>query len=368
MGPEVPRGRGPPIRVLCGRDPRPAAPIASGLTLAAALDALGWVARGELLRGPLAILGGGMSTEQAGMARSQGPSPPDRAAFGTSMLGGAERTPRRGRSSFSLAEPSRPSVRTICPVLEKRWETPSTVTLRFSYLPSARPGQFVMIWVPGDDELPMSLSYTDGALKGVTIKAMGETSRRILSLEQGTPVGIRGPYGNTFDVSPKRILVVAGGSGGAVLAPAAEEARRRGGSVGVALGATSEQELLFRERFDRMADLGLRIATDDGSVGHRGYVTEVAAHWLREGRFDALWTCGPEVMMVKLVRSARETGVPIFCSVEREMKCAIAMCDACAFGPYHVCADGPVFSGERLHEVPDFGNFKRDPSGRRVKA
>ncbi len=253
-------------------------------------------------------------------------------------------------------------------MVEKRWETPSTVTLRFDYAPLARPGQFVMIWLPGDDEVPMSLSYTSEGRKGVTIKAMGETSRHLLQLEPGTRVGLRGPYGNTFDLSPRRLLVVAGGSGGAVVAPGAEEVRRKGGSVTVALGATTAKELLFRERFTAMADGGLEIATDDGTAGHRGYVTDVAARLVKERSFDAVWTCGPEVMMVKLVRSAEEAKVPIFCSVEREMKCGIAMCDACAFGPYHVCSDGPVFSGERLRDIPDFGQFKRDASGRRVRA
>lgn len=271
----------------------------------------------------------------------------------------------------TLFDPSAygPSVRCIVPVVEKRWETPSTVTLRFHHATEARPGQFVMIWIPGDDELPMSLSYTDGSLKGVTVKAMGGTSRHILDLEAGSPIGIRGPYGGaTFDLRAPSVLVVSGGSGGAVLAPAAEALRARGGSVGTALGATTEKELLFRERFTRLSDRGVHVATDDGSTGHHGYVTDLAAKLLEEERWGALWTCGPEIMMVKLAAAAEKAHVPIFCSVEREMKCAVAMCDACAFGPYHVCSDGPVFSGEQLREVQDFGRFKRDPSGRRVKA
>lgn len=281
---------------------------------------------------------------------------------------GLEPWVKSSRQSFSETLTCDPSVRTIVPVATKRWETPSTVTLRFEYPPVAAPGQFVMVWMPGDDELPMSLSYTEGSLKGVTIKAMGDTSRRILDIAEGTQVGIRGPYGHTFDVSARRVLVVSGGSGGAVLAPAAEAARARGGSVTVALGATTEKELLFRERFSRLADGGLSIATDDGSVGHHGYVTDVAAKLLEDRPFDALWTCGPEVMMVKLVRLCAQRQVPIFCSVEREMKCAVGMCDACAFGPYHVCLEGPVFSTEMLSRVEDFGVFKRDPSGRRVRA
>jgi dihydroorotate dehydrogenase electron transfer subunit len=255
-------------------------------------------------------------------------------------------------------------VRTITEVSERVVETPSTVTLRFRYAPAAGPGQFVMIWLPGDDELPMSLSYT-GEPKGVTIKAMGSTSRNVLSMPKGTLVGIRGPYGNRFDLSPRRILLVGGGSGTAVLAPAAEAAAERGSRIVAALGATTAPELLFVDRLKEIAD-SVEVATDDGSLGHHGYVTDVGRRLLDEQPFDAVWTCGPEVMMKKVIAAAEERRVPVFCSMERQMKCAMGMCDACALGPYHVCVDGPVFPAERLAPIPEFGHTKRDSSGRRV--
>jgi dihydroorotate dehydrogenase electron transfer subunit len=255
-------------------------------------------------------------------------------------------------------------VRAVRPILERVWETPSTVTLRFDYAPPARPGQFVMVWIPGDDELPMSLSYTDRP-KGITVKAMGATSARMLRLEAGSPLGIRGPYGNTFDLSARRILVVGGGSGSAVLAPAAEAARARGSRVTAALGATTERELLFAERFRRISE-AVHLATDDGSVGWHGFVTDVAADRLRSEPFDAVWTCGPEIMMRKVALAAAPLGVPVVCSVERHMKCGLGLCDACALGPLHVCVDGPVFPANRLMPLPEFGATKRDPAGRRV--
>jgi len=256
-------------------------------------------------------------------------------------------------------------MRTIVRLRDTVEETPTTVTLRFPFEPDALPGQFVMLWIPGDDELPMSLSYTDGPSKGVTVKAMGGTSRGILALRRGATVGVRGPYGHAFDLSPRRILIVAGGSGAAVLAPAAELAARRGGQIAVALGATTRAELLFADRFRAMG-AEVVVATDDGSAGERGFVTGPAARLLGERRFDAVWTCGPEVMMVKVAESARGRGVPTVCSVERHMKCALGMCDACALGPYHVCTDGPVFDAEKLFAETEFGRFHRDASGRRL--
>jgi dihydroorotate dehydrogenase electron transfer subunit len=256
-------------------------------------------------------------------------------------------------------------VREVVAVTERVQETPSTVTLRFPFAAPADPGQFVMVWVPGDDELPMSLAYTDGPSKGITVKAMGDTSRRIQSIAPGARVGIRGPYGNRFDLTPRRILLVAGGSGAAVLAPAAERAIAGGSRVTVALGATQAPELLFRGRF---RDMGaeVEVATDDGSEGERGFVTALAERRLASEPFDAVWTCGPEVMMGKVARAAGPTGVPVFCSTERHMKCALGMCDACALGPYHVCVDGPVFPADRLLPLEEFGRSHRDPSGRRV--
>jgi len=256
-------------------------------------------------------------------------------------------------------------VHTIVTVTERVPETPSTVTLRFDYPVRAEPGQFVMIWFPGDDELPMSLSYTGGSSKGVTIKAMGATSQRVQSLPAGTRVGIRGPYGNRFDVTARRVLVVAGGSGAAVLAPAAEAAAATGSRITVALGATQAPELLFRRRFEEMG-AQVEVATDDGSDGTKGFVTPLADRLLADGSFDAVWTCGPEVMMRKVALSAARSRVPTFCSVERHMKCALGMCDACALGPLHVCVDGPVFPSDRLLGLPEFGASHRDPSGRRV--
>ncbi len=256
-------------------------------------------------------------------------------------------------------------MREIVPVLERVEETPSTVTLRFDHPADAWPGQFVMLWLPGDDELPMSLSYTEGSRKGVTVKAMGDTSRRVLELRPGAPVGVRGPYGRPFDLSPGRLLVVAGGSGAAVLAPAAELAARRGARLTVALGATTARELLFAERFRAMG-AEVVTATDDGSAGERGFVTGPTSRLLGERPFDAVWTCGPEVMMVKVAEAARARGVRTYCSVERHMKCALGMCDACALGPFHVCTDGPVFDAATLAAETEFGRFHRDASGRRV--
>jgi len=110
----------------------------------------------------------------------------------------------------------------------------------------------------------------------------------------------------------------------------------------------------------------LYVATDDGSAGHHGFVSDVAAKLLDDGRFDMVITCGPEVMMKKVVDLANAKGVRVQASLERYMKCGIGICDACAFDDKLVCLDGPVFDGEVLAASEDFGKFRRDKSGRRI--
>jgi dihydroorotate dehydrogenase electron transfer subunit len=95
-------------------------------------------------------------------------------------------------------------------------------------------------------------------------------------------------------------------------------------------------------------------------------VTAVADRLIAAGGFDAVWTCGPEVMMRKVLAAGERASVPVFGSVERQMKCSLGLCDACALGPYHVCIDGPVFPGHVLRGLEEFGRSKRDPSGRLV--
>ncbi len=257
-------------------------------------------------------------------------------------------------------------MRTLVRVEEVVRETPSMVTLRFSYPAPALPGQFVMVWVPGDDEVPMSLSYReDGSPKGITVKVMGSTSRHLTELKVGDRIGIRGPYGNHFPLDGNRVLVVGGGSGTAALAPAAEAAHARGARVDVALGAVTAAELLFRDRLRRIAG-DLQVSTDDGSEGHHGFVTALVGPMLASARYDAVWTCGPEIMMSKVMAAAKPLSGRVFGSMERIMWWAINLCDACSLGPYHVCADGPVFTHVQLEGLEDFGRYKRSMAGLRI--
>ena len=151
----------------------------------------------------------------------------------------------------------------------------------------------------------------------------------------------------------------------ACLSPLIERARADGVSVDVVLGARTKSEILMHERCAKTG-AQIRVTTDDGSEGAKGFATDGARHLLEKGGYDGIYTCGPERMIVGVLEAARTFQVPIQASLERHMKCGIGICDSCAIDGKHVCVDGPVFSGEELMGMTDLGKVKLSPSGARV--
>lgn len=251
-------------------------------------------------------------------------------------------------------------------IIGMRSETPTQCTIVMDWVPEAQPGQFVMVWLPGVDEVPMGFSsiYPSAA---ITIQRMGEATRALCALGPGDKVGVRGPFGKGFQIlEDKRCLLVGGGNGVAPLVPLAEALVAKGCRVDTAVGARTREELLFIDRLAGITGVPPEVATDDGSEGHHGFVSNLAGELMVEFRPDAIYTCGPELMMRKVADACWERSIPFQASLERYMKCGIGLCDACACGRYLVCRDGPVLSDEQLRGVPDFGSFKRGPSGAKV--
>jgi dihydroorotate dehydrogenase electron transfer subunit len=247
-------------------------------------------------------------------------------------------------------------------VTQKVRENDLVTTLRFDYPAHAMPGQFVMAWLPGVDEVPMSLSYL-GDEKGITVKMIGEATKALASLDVGDRIGIRGPYGNGFSVDfpGKRVLIVGGGTGIAPLAALAENINLKVGSIFIA-GAREMRELFMLDRIEDAAD-DLLVCTDDGSTGTKGFASDLAKEAIKDG-IDAVLTCGPEPMMEKIIAAANHHKIPVQASLERHMKCGIGICDSCSINGYQVCKDGPVFNGKTLAQLDEFNKVKRTPSGR----
>ena len=226
---------------------------------------------------------------------------------------------------------------------------------------NAKPGQFIMIWIPGIDEIPMSLSFI-GEKQGVTVEKKGEGTKKLHEMNVGDKIGIRGPYGNAFSMHGKKFLFVAGGTGIAPLLPLIKMVKEKV----VILGARTSSLLLFEKELKEM-NAKLYIATDDGSHGYHGFATDVFEKIIKEGKFDMVYTCGPEAMMKKVFDLCIKKNIPMQASLERYMKCGVGICDSCAIDGYHVCKDGPVFDINMLKKMKDFGKWKRDETGKKVE-
>ena len=196
-------------------------------------------------------------------------------------------------------------------------------TLRFDAPMSAKAGQFVMVWLPGVDEVPMSLSHI-GDHAGITVKEVGEATRALSGLRPGDLVGLRGPYGNGWDLAARRILCVGGGVGMAPIITAAE-AVGDPARVDVAIGARNAGEIIFEERA-RAASNDVRVTTDDGSYGLEGTVVSLADTMMKEKSYGMVLGCGPEIMNKFLLKACEGNGVPCQLSLERLMKCGAGLC------------------------------------------
>ncbi len=253
----------------------------------------------------------------------------------------------------------------IIKIHESTTDAKDIKTITFIHPGLVQPGQFYMIWIPGVDEIPMSVSTIQGELKGITFRKIGQATHALANLKPGDLIGVRGPYGKGFSLSGKHVLFVGGGTGIAMLAPAVEQAKEQGIEATVVLGVKNKQELFFDKR---IKDTGANvfISTDDGSFGQKGYATDVAMDLLKKNTYSSVLTCGPEIMMKKLLILCKN--IPFQASLERYMKCSIGICGQCCIGRgLRVCKEGPVFDGKTLQNIEDFGNYHRDASGRKIQ-
>ncbi|NDY73432.1 dihydroorotate dehydrogenase electron transfer subunit [Desulfobacter hydrogenophilus] len=244
-------------------------------------------------------------------------------------------------------------------VADKDVHSPEFATLYVNQHIDFKPGQFVMVWIPGVDEKPYTISHHSPERFGITVEAKGLFSRKAVSLGPGDKIGIRGPFGNGFNmgIGHKRVAVVAGGCGMAPLAPLVETFQTdKGPEVFLIQGARSKSFLLYPDRFAAKAE----ICTDDGSKGYKGFVTDILVQKIKDlsaistPAFDMVYACGPEIMMAKVFDICEVHSIPCQVSLERYMRCGFGVCGACVCGHAVVCKDGPVFGSKMLRTMADF--------------
>jgi dihydroorotate dehydrogenase electron transfer subunit len=240
-------------------------------------------------------------------------------------------------------------------------------TFLFRHNLGAKPGQFVMVWLPRVDEKPFSISFQDNERFAITVMKVGPFTEKLFKLKPGDKLGIRGPYGSTFTLSDKKTVLVGGGCGTAPMGFLAEELKKAGADVNFIIGAKSKDYLIY---LDRMKKAGIKtfVTTDDGSFGVKGFTTELLKDFIEKNKLDMVYACGPEVMLKPVVEMCAKASVPCEVSMERYMKCGFGICGQCCVDDsgVRVCKEGPVFSGEKIIGISEFGSHKRSASGKKV--
>jgi dihydroorotate dehydrogenase electron transfer subunit len=181
-----------------------------------------------------------------------------------------------------------------------------------------------------------------------TIARVGPFSEALQELSSGDRLWVRGPFGHGYTTGTGRALLVGGGYGAAPLFFLAQallgaQARASGPAPIVALGARTSADLLFIKRFEALG-LDVHIATEDGSAGTKGLVTDTVRKLIETDKIDRLHACGPEAMLDALASLCRPAGIPAELSHEAYMRCGIGLCGSCEHGARLVCVDGPVFT------------------------
>ncbi len=229
---------------------------------------------------------------------------------------------------------------------------------------SFRPGQFVMLEVPGIGEAPFSISSPPSVRGDVElcIRKAGNLTAFLSKSGRGMRVGIRGPFGTSFPVQEmhgQNILLIAGGLGLAPLrSPIAyvQENRNLFQKVDVIYGAKSSAQLLFTYQYDtwRKDDINLSIIVekaDPSWKGPVGLITKVLEQIIAERdrpffENTSAIVCGPPAMFKFVCNMLTQTGVPMqkmFVSLERRMHCGMGKCCRCNIGSTYTCLKGPVF-------------------------
>ena len=229
----------------------------------------------------------------------------------------------------------------------------------FKHSMECKPGQFLMVWIPGIDEKPMAVSYWNKKGFAFTSQAIGNFTNALDKMKKGYKLGIRGPYGNRFSVK-NDACVVAGGVGLSSVSTLIDKLK----NPLIIYGARSKEHLIYLKRYKNK---NMVITTDDGSFGRKAFTTAALNEILSKNKkIKIVYTCGPEIMMKKVFDLCQKHKIECEASLERYMACGFGICGKCMINDRICCMDGPIFNSKQLNKMSEFGNFARLKSGRKV--
>lgn len=188
-------------------------------------------------------------------------------------------------------------------------------------------------------------------LLSIAFEVRGDGTRWLAQRQVGDKLDVLGLLGNGFPMKPEgRYLLVGGGIGIPPMRGCAQYTQGRSTAI---LGGRSKDKIILKHCFEEEC-AKVMVATDDGSLGHHGFVDALVRQELEQDRgYDAILACGPKPMLRNVAKAAEEFGVPCLVSMEERMGCGVGACLVCACdmadgSRKHVCKDGPVFDAKEV--------------------
>ncbi len=179
----------------------------------------------------------------------------------------------------------------------------------------------------------------------------GEGTKGLAEKNIGDKIDVLGPLGKGFSVDregDESIVAIGGGIG---IFPLLELTKMYGKKANVLLGFGNEKDIVLENEFSKYTEK-VFVATEDGSCGFKGYVTDLLKNILKSNKVDKIFSCGPMPMMKAVAKVAEEFGVFAEVSLEERMGCGIGACVTCTCningGRKRVCKDGPVFNATEV--------------------
>ena len=220
---------------------------------------------------------------------------------------------------------------------------------------ATRPGQFAMVVPPGGERAATALGLyeAEGERVSLLLVVVGPRTRELAALPVGAPLDLLGPLGNGFDLAAlgADVALVAGGVGLASLLLPAQALRAAGVRTTLYSGARTAAALVDLDAF-AAAGAELVLATDDGTRGHAGYVSEALRAAGRE--HSGIAACGPSPMLRAVARVAGETGVRAQLSLEETFACGVGACWGCVVPLARESAQAPNFPPVAAGETRDY--------------
>jgi len=231
-----------------------------------------------------------------------------------------------------------------------------------------RPGQFLMVSLPGYGEAPFTFASCprkDGRFE-ISVRKVGSLTEALHKLKENNVVGVRGPYGNWFPldkIKGKDLLFIAGGCGIAPLRSLIQYAlknRKNFGKVEIIYGCRAPKDIFYKEEIKAWGenkDSNVHITVDEPDEawsGARGVVCVLLPKIRVNPKSAFVFLCGPSVMIKFAIRDILNLGFKeqnIYASLERYMKCGIGKCGHCYVKGKYVCTDGPNFSYTEMKEL-----------------